>query len=190
MLQIFISYSRQIQDMAKTLIQDFESLGHTVWFDQELTGGQVWWDQVLLRIRECDLFVFVLAPEALDSPACKLEYTYAFSLHKTILPILVADGVSINLLPPALSIIQFVDYRRLDRHAAFALIKALNNLPTPQPLPDPLPEPPEAPISYLGKLKIQIETMANLSLASTVIGQNFLKKRRFVRGRVISCGKL
>ena len=163
MSHIFVSYSRQNQEIVKTLAQDIEALGHEVWFDQELTGGQTWWDEILARIREYDLFVFALSPEALDSHACKLEYAYAANLRKTILPVLVAEGVSMNLLPPALSIIQFVDYRRQDRQAAFSLIKALQNLPTPQPPPDPLPEPPEVPISYLSNLKDRIETAATLS---------------------------
>jgi len=144
-------------------VDDIENLGHDVWFDQELTGGHAWWDQVLERIRECDLFIFALAREALDSYACKLEYTYAFNLSKTILPILMTDGVSTNLLPPALSKIQYVDYRSQDKQSAFSLFKALSNLPAPQPLPEPLPEPPEVPISYLGDLKEQIETKATLS---------------------------
>jgi len=163
MLNVFISYSRQSQSVVKTLVQDIEALGHKVWFDQELVGGHAWWEQVLAKIRECDIFVFALAPEALDSHACKLEYTYAFDLHKTILPILVADDVSINLLPPALSSIQHIDYRQQNRQSAFALVNALTNLPTPQPLPDPLPKSPEVPISYLGNLKNEIETTTTLS---------------------------
>ena len=144
-------------------LQDIQALGHKVWFDQETAGGQAWWDQVLAQVRECNLFVFALAPETLDSYACKLEYTYAFSLHKTILPILVSDGVSLNLLPPALSAIQFVDYRRQDRQSVLALGRAITSLPVPQPLPDPLPKSPEVPISYLGGLKEQIETTDSLA---------------------------
>ncbi|HRW10547.1 MAG TPA: toll/interleukin-1 receptor domain-containing protein [Caldilineaceae bacterium] len=162
-MHIFISYSRNNQDIVRALVQDIKDLDHEVWFDQELTGGHIWWEQVLSRIRECDVFIFALAPKALNSYACKLEYQYAFNLHKTILPILVADGVSTNLLPPALSTIQFVDYRRQDKQAAFALVKAIGNLPNSQPLPDPLPKSPEVPISYLGNLKDQIETVAPLS---------------------------
>lgn len=156
MPQIFISYSRHSQEIVKTMAQDVEGIGHQVLFDQELTGGHVWWDQLLSQIRNCDLFVFALAPESLDSEACKREYTYAYNLKKTILPVLVADGVSPNLLPSALSSIQFVDYRGQDRQAAFALIRALSNLPLPLPLPDPLPEPPEVPVSYLGGLSEQV----------------------------------
>ena len=163
MIRIFISYNRESQDVVRTLAQDFEEFGHKVWFDYELTGGQAWWGQILERIRECDLFVFTLSPQALDSYACKLEWTYAFVLCKTILPILVADGVSMNLVPPELSALQHVDYRSQDKKAVFALNKALTKLPAPQPLPDPLPEPPEIPVSYLSNLKDQIETTQSLS---------------------------
>ena len=162
MIRIFISYSRASQDVVKTLAQDFEEFGHNVWFDNELTGGQAWWEQILKKIRECDLFVCTFSPQALDSYACKLEWTYAHALGKTILPILVADDVSMKLIPPELSTLQYVDYRSQDKKAAFALNKALAKLPAPQPLHDPLPDPPEVPVSYLGSLKNQIETAQSL----------------------------
>lgn len=163
MIRIFISYSRASQDVIKTLAQDFEEFGHKVWFDNELTGGQAWWEQILEKIRECDLFVCTFSPQALDSYACKLEWTYAHALGKTILPILVADDVSMKLMPSELSTLQYVDYRSQDKKAAFALNKALTKLPAPQPLHDPLPAPPEVPVSYLGSLKNQIETTQSLS---------------------------
>lgn len=165
MPQIYICYSHQNQDIVKTLAKDIEELEHKVLFDQEdLTGRQAWWDQILKRILKCDIFVFALAQDALDSHACKLELKYASDLSKTILPIMVADGVSIKLLPSALSVIQHVDYRQQDKLAYKLLDKAMKTLPTPQLLPDPLPRPPEVPISYLGDLKEQIESARTLSL--------------------------
>ncbi len=168
-MYIFICYSRQNLDAVKSLVQDLEAVGNEVWFDQVLTGGQDWWDKILGRIRECDLFVFALSPETPDSYACKLEYSYASNLHKRILPVLIADGVSINQLPPALSKIQYLDYRHPDKQTAFALINTLNILPGPQELPDPLPEPPEAPISILGKLKNQIDSTSSLSFEEQTV---------------------
>jgi hypothetical protein len=126
MANIFISYNRQTKVITEALVDDVEALGHTVWFDQALSGGQAWWDQILLMIRRCDLFVFVLDPVALNSIACKREYCYAEALRKPILPILVSDGVSINLLPASLSQIEFVDYRKQDRTAALRLARAFN----------------------------------------------------------------
>lgn len=163
MTNIFISYNRKSEAITKALVEDFESLGHTVWLDQELSGGQAWWDQILAMVRRCDLFIFVLEPEALNSTACKREYGYAVELGKPILPVLISEGVNINLLPPALSQIQFVDYRKQDRNAAFRLARALSTVPPPKPLPDPLPSPPEVPISYLGSLTAQIETTSTLT---------------------------
>lgn len=101
MSKIFISYNRDSIAMARSLVNDIESLGFVVWFDQELSGGQAWWDQILAMVRECDVFVFLLDPKALNSTACQREFGYAADLDKPILPVLVAEGVSTNLLPPA-----------------------------------------------------------------------------------------
>lgn len=159
-MTVFVSYARENQQKAESLAQDLRGLGQQVWFDQDLTGGQAWWDHLLTKIRECDTFVFALAPESLDSPACKLEYGYASKLGKRILPVLVADGVSMELLPSALAQIQYVDYRREDKDALKALSRAFAFLPPPRPLPDPLPEAPAAPVSYLGSLKEQLEVVS------------------------------
>lgn len=163
MARVFVSYSSKSKSKVQTLAQDLEMAGHQIWFDHKLTGGQAWWDQILEQIRQCDIFIFALTPDALDSYPCKLEYTYAHDLGKNVLPVLLADGVSINLLPPELTTIQFVDYRGDDKQAAFRLVNALNGLPPARPLPDPLPEPPPVPISYIGNLKDQIDSSASLS---------------------------
>jgi hypothetical protein len=155
---IFISYDRESRPIAITLASDVESLGHKAWFDQEISGGLAWWDQILAQVRECDVFLFVLNPETLESVACKSEYLYAADLGKAILPVLVSDRVATDLLPPALSRIQFVDYRTADREAAFRLARALNSIPPSQPLPKSLPTPPPAPISYLGSLSERLES--------------------------------
>ena len=149
MANIFVSYNRQSEAIVKTLAEDLEALAHTVWFDQELSGGQVWWDQILGEVRDCDVFVFALAPEALDSMACKLEYGYAADLGKPILPVLVAEGVAMNLLPPALSQLQIVDYQKQDRDAALSLARAFTAVP-PTPSLSPIPyRPPRKLLSLI-----------------------------------------
>ena len=163
MANVFISYSSKTKTQVQALAQDLEMAGHQVWFDHKLTGGQAWWDQILEHIRQSELFVFALTPESMDSYPCKLEYTYAHDLEKNILPVVLAEGVSVNLLPPPLTTIQFVDYRGDDKQAAFGLMNALNNLPPAKPLPEPLPEPPPVPISYIGNLKDQIDTPSALT---------------------------
>ena len=163
MSSVFVSYNRQSEQHARALAADLHALGHTPWLDQELSGGQAWWELILARIRDCDVFVFVLDPAALRSTACQREYGYAAALGKPVLPVLVTDGVSTSLLPPALSAIQFVDYRDQDRAAAFGLARAMGALAPAAPLPDPLPEPPALPISYLGSLTEKIAVAGSLS---------------------------
>ena len=163
MSQIFIYYSRKVQDEVARLSQELGDLGHIGWFDQKLAGGQAWWNEILTRIRDCDFFIVALAPETLESQATNLEWTYAAALDKPILPVLLADGVSSNLLPGVLTKIQYVDYRAADRQAAFALVNAISKLPPAGPLPETLPDAPEVPVSYLSSIKEQVESSGTLS---------------------------
>jgi len=159
MPKLFISYNRKSAAVAESLVKDIESLGHDVWIDQELSGGQAWWDEILARIRDCDGFLLLMDAQSLNSIACKRESAYAAELCKTILPVLVADGVSLNLLPPELARLQIIDYRNQDRPAALRLARALSSLPPSRSLPDPLPSPPEVPISYLGGLGGKVDAL-------------------------------
>ena len=174
MARIFLSYSRYDADAANFIAKDLVDLNHSPWYDQELSGGQAWWEQILANIRECDFFIFILSQSSLDSAACQLEYDYATKLNCPILPLLVGDNVGFNLLPPALSQIQFLDYRKRNDDRATAIIsllKSLNSLPARSPLPTPLPTPPEVPISYLGKLaqKISFESILSREEQSQLV---------------------
>jgi hypothetical protein len=157
MRKVFVSYSRNNLDVVTQLVEDLQAVGVTAWHDQTLTGGQRWWDNILVNIRDCEIFIFALSPESWESEACRSELSYVCGLGKPILPVLVADGINLNLLSAPLHEIQVTDYRARDKGAAFALLKALNATPACAPLPDPLPAPPPVPISYLGTLKERID---------------------------------
>ncbi len=153
MSEIFISYDRTSKPLVMALVADLEDLGHTVWFDDALSGGQDWWDHILGKIRSSDVFLFALAPRAVNSPACTLEFEYADALGKPIIPVLVKKGVPLDLLPEALSRIQHVDFlNSKDRKALAAVSRALTTVTAATPLPDPLPEPPAMPVSYVADL--------------------------------------
>ncbi|MGD8444246.1 MAG: toll/interleukin-1 receptor domain-containing protein [Desulfobacterales bacterium] len=151
MLKVFISYTRQSEDKVRALAADIEELSHNVWCDQQLSGGQFWWNEILKEIRNCDVFVFALSQETLDSEACRLEFKYAVDLAKPVLPVLVAEGVPMNKRPPELSKIQFLDYVKQDKDAALKLSRALSKIPSSRPLPDSLPHPPDVPVAHLNK---------------------------------------
>jgi hypothetical protein len=86
---LFISYARRDATAVNDLHRDLVRANHQVWFDRNLEGGQRWWDEILKQIRACELFVFVLSPEALKSKACRAELAYAAVLERPILPFLV-----------------------------------------------------------------------------------------------------
>ena len=111
MLTIFLSYARLDAAPVRALAGDLRALSNTVWLDEEVSGGQAWWDHILEQIRACDMFVFALSPAALESVSCHRESEYAAALGEPVLPVLVAEGVPIAQLRPALATIQYVDYR-------------------------------------------------------------------------------
>jgi len=157
MASIFISYGRGSVELVRELAGDLAAgEDHQVWFDQHLTGGESWWQSILEQIRRNDIFLFALSPESLRSEPCRLEYGYAESLGKPILPVMVADGIDSQLLPPALSAIQYIEFRNRSSQEAMALIRALRRLPC-NPLPDPLPDPPPAPISKWSHIQEQLD---------------------------------
>lgn len=158
MKQVFVSYSRHNLDAVTQLIRDLNAVGVNTWHDQTLTGGQRWWDNILANIRDCDIFIFALSPESWESEACKSELDYVCKLGKQILPVLVSDGININLLHPPLSEIQITDCRSGEKESVLALVKSIYSTPASPPLPDPLPPLPRVPMSYLSNLNDRIET--------------------------------
>ena len=162
MVRIFISYNRVSLEVVQTVADDLQTAGHEVWFDRSISGGQQWWNEILRRIRECDVLMFALSPEATQSQACGAELRYAQQLSKGILPLLVADGVRTDLLPRPLGEIQYLDYRSPDRRTCFALSRALNCFGPAPPLPEPLPTAPPVPVSYLHDLQEKIDSAAGL----------------------------
>ncbi|MCL6257467.1 toll/interleukin-1 receptor domain-containing protein [Aquiflexum sp. TKW24L] len=163
MKKVFLSYSRQNIEVLKPLIEDLQSTGINIWYDQTLTGGQKWWDNILWNIRECDVFIFCLSTESWNSQACRSELSYVAKLGRTILPILISDGININLMSAPLNQIQIIDIRHKEKEATLVILKSILSAPEKSPLPDTLPDPPPIPISYLSTLKEKIDSNEPMS---------------------------
>jgi len=150
--KIFLSYSSKTNKSIELLFNDLsKSPNYELWIDKKLSGGQQWWDEILLRIRDCDIFILALSQESYDSVACTLEYNYARRLGKHILPVLVGDNVRMNQLPSELKTVQFINYCNPDRSQTIDLISAIFSFPPTEPLPVPLPDAPEVPIQSKGR---------------------------------------
>ena len=148
---IFISYSSRNRGAVEALASDLKSVGFAVWYDRELSGGNDWWATILDNIRRCDLFVFGLTMQWMNSYPSKLETEYALALGKPLLPV-VLGRVNINLLPSTMQRLQFVDYQEADKDQFIGLWKAISGMPPAPALPSPLPTPPAVPLSPFATL--------------------------------------
>jgi hypothetical protein len=182
MKKVFLSYSRHNAEVVTKLIHDLRAAGIDIWYDQTLTGGQRWWDNILENIANSDVFILALSPESWQSEACKSELQYVTKLGKTILPVLISDGININLLPAPLNQIQITDCRRGDSESVLSLIKSIYSAPAAPPLPDPLPAPPPVPISYLSTLKERIDSREPMT-SQNQITLLFEIRKELERGR-------
>ena len=177
MKRVFISYCRNNSDIVKLLVTDLRDVGFNVWYDQNLSGGQKWWEQILAGIRDCDVFIFALSPWSLDSEACKSELEYVARLNKHILPLQVAEGVNLKLLPSPLNEFQVTHYRQHDTQASFrALVKSINIAPPTPPLPYPLPDPPPLPVTRIDTLKQRLDSREPLGYKSQLYLVSELEK--------------
>jgi len=164
MSKIFISYSRNKVELITELVDDLKILEHQVWFDQDLEGGQAWWDKIISEILKCEILIFVLCQDSLQSLACKRELNFAIDLGKNVIPIIFSDeNVSYNLLPPELSKIQSVKYDCNDRKSALKLATICSKTKSAELLPDPMPKPPDIPLSYLGNIAEIIASPNNIN---------------------------
>jgi hypothetical protein len=156
-MTLFISYSSTDADIVAVLERNLEGFGKKVWRDNEVTGGQAWWAAILEQIRECDVFIFALSPNSLESDPCALEFGYARALGLPILPVEISDVPAETRRHHAVYSEQLVDYRNPSADTAIALMRAVGEREAARgPLPDPLPPEPPVPYEYLLRLSTVI----------------------------------
>ena len=150
-MAVFVSYSSRDKDAVTSLTDDLKDADEQVWLDQRLAGGEAWWRAILEQIRNCDVFVFALSQNSIQSKPCQAELQYARELGLPILPIQIGPVDSMQLNP--LATVQTIDYRSPTARTAMRLINALNRVRSQRAsLPSPLPAEPPVPFEYLIRL--------------------------------------
>jgi hypothetical protein len=115
MTQIFISYSRKDIGFARKLAGDLEKAGYEVWWDlTDLRGGDDWPRVIPAAIESSQYVIVVLSPNSALSDWVEKEYTQALSLHKKIIPIMLAR----SRVPFALNTINYIDFTGEDYAAS------------------------------------------------------------------------
>jgi TIR domain-containing protein len=116
MAQIFISYSRKDTGFAHKLAGDLEKAGYEVWWDlTDLRGGDDWPRVIPAAIEASQYVIVVLSPNSATSDWVEKEYMQALSLHKKIIPLMLAQ----SSVPFALNTINYVDFTSDDYVASF-----------------------------------------------------------------------
>jgi hypothetical protein len=146
-MRLFISYARADEPFVRNLAEQLRNAHHDIWYDQELAAGQDWWQGVLEGINRCEVFIFVLSPEALASEICLKEYQEAVWSDKPVIAARVQAGLA---LPDDMGYPRYVDFADTPFDAALAdLAKMLEwvtfNLSLQAPPPAPAAAQPGAP---------------------------------------------
>jgi DnaJ-class molecular chaperone len=93
---IFISYSRTDIAFVDRLEASLKSSGFRIWVDRsEMKGGLDWLDQVQEALDHCQAVLVVLSPDAAQSEYVLMEYRYAKSQKKLIIPLEYRQALSV-----------------------------------------------------------------------------------------------
>jgi streptogramin lyase len=167
-MTVFISHSSRDVDAVASLVQHLEAAGKSVWMDRNLTGGDAWWAAILRQIRECEVFVFALSENSLQSEPCRYEFEYANALGLPILPVQVGEVDSYR--SDSIFSRQSIDYRKPKAETGIALSRALHERAAQRgPLPDPLPPAPPIPYEYIQELGQVIDGRNPISPTDQVV---------------------
>jgi len=109
-LDVFISYSRTDADFARKLNDALQLQGKTTWFDQEsIATGADFQQEIYRGIETADNFLFILSPQAVNSPYCADEVEYAAKLSKRVVTVL-SQPVQTVGMHDELARVQWIDF--------------------------------------------------------------------------------
>lgn len=88
---IFLSYRRSDQKVARALVTALEAQGLKVWWDQMIDGGEDWRDAIVAGLEASRVLVILFSDECNDSRQLRKELAMADTLEKTVIPVLIED---------------------------------------------------------------------------------------------------
>jgi serine/threonine protein kinase len=118
-VSLFISYSREDPGIANQLVQGLGENQFNVWFDKtSIEVGKAWEPQIRKGIRDCDKFIVILSPDAVESEYVQAEIDYAKEKQKTIIPIVHRKCD----IPLHVRLLQHIDFSQLGYGRGFELL--------------------------------------------------------------------
>ncbi|MCU0480567.1 MAG: toll/interleukin-1 receptor domain-containing protein, partial [Anaerolineae bacterium] len=103
-ITIFISYRSNDSDKVDTIVANLRSLKNAdgtpryhIWLDKDsIPEGKNWWVSIVNAIIDCKVFVFMISHEAIQSPNCIAELSYAYKINRHILPVVLEGEYAHN----------------------------------------------------------------------------------------------
>lgn len=110
MTQVFLSYSEKEKAFMEKIAKLLMRKAITVWTNKtDIQSGQDFVESIYRGIEEADNVVFLISAASLQSEYCQMELSYALSVNKRIIPLLI-EKIDIEQIPKELRNLQFIDF--------------------------------------------------------------------------------
>ncbi|MGH6624044.1 MAG: toll/interleukin-1 receptor domain-containing protein, partial [Burkholderiaceae bacterium] len=86
------SYSRADQPLAQKFVESASAQGLSVWYDQMIEGGEDWRGKIVDALSAAKALVILFSEHSNASRQLIKELAIADSLHKVVIPVLIADS--------------------------------------------------------------------------------------------------
>lgn len=108
---VFISYSRKDQDIAKRLHTDLNAAGLRPWIDDVIQLGESWEKSISDAINASDAILVIASKNTFESEWVRTEVEKANKSQKPIIPFVVSEEFQLpNILRPYDYIFAYPDY--------------------------------------------------------------------------------
>jgi WD40 repeat protein len=110
MTQVFISYSNNDKEFMVKLSKTLMRESFTIWTNKtDIQTGESFQAAIQRGIEQTDNVVYLISPSSVKSDYCQTEISYALSLNKRIIPVLIQQ-VELSQTPSALQALQLIDF--------------------------------------------------------------------------------
>lgn len=144
---VFISYRRSDQTVARSLVQELEQRGVRVWWDQKIEGGQDWRDAIVEGLQSSTCLVILFSEECNGSKQLKKELAIADTLNKLVVPVLIEDTQPRGHYLYELAALNWIQvFPNPASRAADLADRLVRELGLEPPAPADVPAPAEIPV--------------------------------------------
>lgn len=103
-MKLFVSYRSTNSDRVDSIVIRLRSLKgernqprYSVWQDKDsIPPGKDWWEAIVDAIIDCDVFIFMVSRESVQSTPCRAELSYARKRNRPIIPIVLEGEFNYN----------------------------------------------------------------------------------------------